>query len=170
MVISTNSGLWRYVIGDTIRFSSTFPFRIRITGRIKNFINAFGEELIIENAENALEKTLKDHNSSIIDYTAAPFFMGESSSGYHEWLIEFKNFPKNLKQFTIDLDNNIQKINSDYKSKRFKNITMSQLIIKTGRKGLFYDWLKKKKKLGGQNKVPRLCNNRDLIEELLEIN
>ena len=170
IVISTNSGLWRYVIGDTIRFSSTFPFRIRITGRIKNFINAFGEELIIENAENALEKTLKDHNSSIIDYTAAPFFMGESSSGYHEWLIEFKNFPKNLKQFTIDLDNNIQEINSDYKSKRFKNITMSQLIIKTGRKGLFYDWLKKKKKLGGQNKVPRLCNNRDLIEELLEIN
>jgi len=170
MVISTNSGLWRYVIGDTIRFSSIFPFRIKITGRIKNFINAFGEELIIENAENALEKTLIDHNSSIVEYTAAPFFMEESDSGHHEWLIEFKKIPKDLTKFNNDLDENIQKINSDYKSKRFKNITMSELVIKVARKGLFYDWLKKKKKLGGQNKVPRLCDNRDLITELLELN
>lgn len=170
MVISTNSGLWRYVIGDTVRFSSTFPFRIKITGRTKNFINAFGEELIIENAENALQKTLINHDSSIIDYTAAPFFMEESDSGHHEWLIEFRKIPKDLMQFANDLDNNIQKTNSDYKSKRFKNITMSELVIKVARKDLFYDWLKKNKKLGGQNKIPRLCNDRDLIEELLELN
>ena len=170
IIISTNSGLWRYVIGDTIRFTSVFPFRIQITGRIKNFINAFGEELIIENAEKALEQTLISHKSSIVDYTAAPFFMDNGNSGHHEWLIEFNDPPKDLIQFTTDLDDNLKKTNSDYKSKRFKNITMSELKIKVAKKKLFYTWLKNKKKLGGQNKVPRLCNNRGLIEELLKLN
>ena len=170
IIISTNSGLWRYVIGDTIRFTSVFPFRIQITGRIKNFINAFGEELIIENAEKALEQTLISHKSSIMDYTAAPFFMDNGNSGHHEWLIEFNDPPKDLIQFTTDLDDNLKKTNSDYKSKRFKNITMSELKIKVAKKKLFYTWLKNKKKLGGQNKVPRLCNNRGLIEELLKLN
>ena len=169
IVISTNSGLWRYKIGDTIKFTSISPYRIQISGRTKNFINAFGEELIIENAEKALTKTLLTHKLNIVEYTVAPFYMNKKKSGHHQWLIEFKNPPKNLLGFKKDLDFNLQKTNSDYKSKRFKNITMSEIEIIVARKNLFYDWLKKNKKLGGQNKVPRLCNDRKLIEELLKI-
>lgn len=167
MIISTNSGLWRYKIGDTIKFTSTFPYRIKISGRTKNFINAFGEELIIENAETALEKTLLAYELKIVEYTAAPFFMKGKNSGFHQWLIEFKTPPKDLNKFKKDLDINIQNTNTDYKAKRFKNITMSEIEIIVARKNQFYDWLKEKKKLGGQNKIPRLCNNRKLIEELL---
>ena len=169
IVISTNSGLWRYKIGDTIKFTSISPYRIQISGRTKNFINAFGEELIIENAEKALTKTLLSHKLNIVEYTVAPFYMNKKKSGHHQWLIEFKNPPKNLLAFKKDLDVNLQKTNSDYKSKRFKNITMSEIEIIVARKNLFYDWMKKNKKLGGQNKVPRLCNDRKLIEELLKI-
>jgi len=169
IVISTNSGLWRYKIGDTIKFTSISPYRIQISGRTKSFINAFGEELIIENAEKALTKTLLSHKLNIVEYTVAPFYMNKKKSGHHQWLIEFKNPPKNLLAFKKDLDFNLQKTNSDYKSKRFKNITMSEIEIIVARKNLFYDWLKKNKKLGGQNKVPRLCNDRKLIEELLKI-
>ena len=169
IVISTNSGLWRYKIGDTIKFTSISPYRIQISGRTKSFINAFGEELIIENAEKALTKTLLSHKLNIVEYTVAPFYMNKKKSGHHQWLIEFKNPPKNLLAFKKDLDVNLQKTNSDYKSKRFKNITMSEIEIIVARKNLFYDWLKKNKKLGGQNKVPRLCNDRKLIEELLKI-
>ena len=169
IVISTNSGLWRYKIGDTIKFTSISPYRIQISGRTKDFINAFGEELIIENAEKALTKTLLTHKLNIVEYTVAPFYMNKKKSGHHQWLIEFKNPPKNLLGFKKDLDINLQKTNSDYKSKRFKNITMSEIEIIVARKNLFYDWLKKNKKLGGQNKVPRLCNDRKLIEELLKI-
>ena len=168
ILISTNSGLWRYKIGDTVKFTSTYPFRIKITGRTKNFINAFGEELIVENAELALQKTLSKHNLHIVEYTAAPCFMQGNSSGFHQWLIEFKIPPENLVVFKKDLDTNIQKINSDYKSKRFKNITMSEIDIIVARKNQFYDWLSHKKKLGGQNKIPRLCNDRKLIEEILK--
>ena len=168
ILISTNSGLWRYKIGDTVKFTSTYPFRIKITGRTKNFINAFGEELIVENAELALQKTLSKHNLHIVEYTAAPCFMQGNSSGFHQWLIEFKIPPENLVVFKKDLDTNIQKINSDYKSKRFKNITMSEIDIIVARKNQFYDWLSDKKKLGGQNKIPRLCNDRKLIEEILK--
>ena len=168
ILISTNSGLWRYKIGDTVKFTSIYPFRIKITGRTKNFINAFGEELIVENAELALQKTLSKHNLHIVEYTAAPCFMQGNSSGFHQWLIEFKIPPENLVVFKKDLDTNIQKINSDYKSKRFKNITMSEIDIIVARKNQFYDWLSDKKKLGGQNKIPRLCNDRKLIEEILK--
>ena len=168
ILISTNSGLWRYKIGDTVKFTSIYPFRIKITGRTKNFINAFGEELIVENAELALQKTLSKHNLHIVEYTAAPCFMQGNSSGFHQWLIEFKIPPENLVVFKKDLDTNIQKINSDYKSKRFKNITMSEIDIIVARKNQFYNWLSDKKKMGGQNKIPRLCNDRKLIEEILK--
>ena len=167
IIITTNSGLWRYKIGDTIKFTSLNPFRIQISGRTKNFINTFGEELIIDNAEKALEKTLLKHKSSVVEYTVAPFFMKKNKSGFHQWLIEFKIPPKNLKKFKKDLDTNIQNINSDYKAKRFKDITMTEIEIIVARQNQFYDWLKAKKKLGGQNKVPRLCNDRKLINELL---
>ena len=170
MIISTNSGLWRYKIGDTIKFTSIKPFRIKITGRTKNFINAFGEELIIENAEKALEKTLLQYKLNIVEYTVAPFFMNKENSGFHQWLIEFKKPPKDLMKFKKDLDINIQNTNSDYKSKRFKDITMSEIEIIIARKNQFYDWLKAKKKLGGQNKVPRLSNDRKLMDELLKLN
>lgn len=167
MIISTNSGLWRYKIGDTVKFTSTSPYRIKISGRTKNFINAFGEELIIENAETALEKTLSINKLNIVEYTAAPYFMKGKSSGFHQWLIEFKTPPKDLNKFKKELDINLQNTNTDYKAKRFKNITMSEIEIIVARKNQFYDWLKEKKKLGGQNKIPRLCNDRKLIEELL---
>ena len=167
LVITTNSGLWRYKIGDTIKFTCLNPFRIKITGRTKSFINAFGEELIIENAENALNKTLLKHNSSIVEYTVAPSFISEKNSGFHQWMIEFEKRPSSISKFSEDLDKNLQNSNSDYKSKRFKNITMKRLEIIIAIEKLFLDWLKFKNKLGGQNKIPRLCNDRILIEELI---
>ena len=170
IIISTNAGLWRYKIGDTIKFTSLKPFRIQITGRTKNFINAFGEELIIENTDLALNKTLSKHNSTIFEYTVAPSFINKDKSGFHQWLIEFQKKPKNISQFEKDLDLNLQKINTDYKAKRFKNITMSQLEIVEAKNNLFFNWLKLNNKLGGQNKVPRLSNDRKIIEELLNIN
>ena len=170
IIISTNAGLWRYKIGDTIKFTSLNPFRIQITGRTKNFINAFGEELIIENTDLALNKTLSKHNSTIFEYTVAPSFINKDKSGFHQWIIEFQKKPKNISQFEKDLDLNLQKINTDYKAKRFKNITMSQLEIVEAKNNLFFNWLKLNNKLGGQNKVPRLSNDRKIIEELLKIN
>ncbi|MBU86502.1 MAG: hypothetical protein CMC53_00240 [Flavobacteriaceae bacterium] len=169
MVISTNSGLWRYKIGDTVMFTSISPYRIRITGRTKNFINAFGEELIIENAEKALSKMLLKYNLNLVEYTVAPNFMKGKKSGCHQWLIEFKKPPKNLKLFKQNLDDTVQRLNSDYKAKRYNDITMSELEVTVARKNLFYDWLSKKNKLGGQNKVPRLCNDRKIIEEILDL-
>jgi len=170
LIISTNAGLWRYKIGDTIKFTSLNPFRIKITGRTKSFINAFGEELIIENAENALNKTLLKHKSRIVEYTVAPSFISKNNSGYHQWLIEFEKAPSNISKFCEDLDKNLQKSNSDYKSKRFKNITMKRLEIIVAKQKLFFEWLKFNNKLGGQNKIPRLCNDRVLIEELMKLN
>ena len=170
IIISTNAGLWRYKIGDTVKFTSLSPFRIKITGRTKSFINAFGEELIIENAENALNKTLLKHNSRIVEYTVAPSFISKNKSGFHQWMIEFEKAPANISKFCEDLDKNLQKFNSDYKSKRFKNITMKRLEIIVAKEKLFFDWLKFKNKLGGQNKIPRLCNDRIFIEELIKLN
>ena len=170
IVITTNSGLWRYKIGDTIKFTSLKPYRIKVTGRTKHFINAFGEELIIENAEISLAKAAEENNCRIKDYTAAPVYMSSNKSGSHEWLIEFYQEPKDIEKFTKTLDENLKKINSDYEAKRYKDSTMKIPKVIKARPGLFYDWLSSKKKLGGQNKIPRLSNSRDYLEELKSLN
>ena len=170
MLITTNSGLWRYKIGDTVKFTSLNPYRIIVSGRTKHYINTFGEEVIIDNVENALEKVIKVHQCKIVDYTVAPKFMKSGKKGKHEWIIEFSKEPKNFKKFIEDIDYEIQKINTDYKAKRFKNITLDTPVLHIARKNLFYDWLKNKNKVGGQNKIPRLSNDRAFFEELLEIN
>jgi hypothetical protein len=170
IVISTNGGLWRYMIGDTIRFTSTFPHKIKISGRTKHFINAFGEEIIIDNAENAL-KTACDKTGAIIkEYTAAPVYMGTESKGKHEWIVEFEKEPNNLEYFRHVLDNALQSINSDYEAKRYKDITLELPLVHQAKPGLFYQWMKKRGKLGGQNKVPRLSNDRKYIDDLLQMN
>jgi len=167
IVITTNAGLWRYLIGDTVKFVSLNPYRIKVTGRTKHFINVFGEELIIENAEEALKRVCKKTKAEIIDYTVAPIFMDGKSKGSHEWIIEFRKEPKSIAYFTELLDNALKSINSDYESKRYQDMTLTMPKVHTAKEGLFYGWLKKKGKLGGQHKVPRLSNNRDFIEELL---
>ncbi|PKA83304.1 GH3 auxin-responsive promoter [Ulvibacter sp. MAR_2010_11] len=170
IVITTNAGLWRYKIGDTVRFTSTNPFRIKVTGRTKHHINAFGEELIIENAEAALRKTTKLTQTEIVDYTAAPIFMKGKEKGAHEWIIEFKTPPKDFTFFSEVLDKSLQEVNSDYEAKRFNNMTLNAPTIHCARERLFYDWLKQNDKLGGQHKVPRLSNSREYLEELLSLN
>ncbi len=170
IVITTNAGLWRYKIGDTVRFTSISPFRIKVTGRTKHHINVFGEELIIENAEMALKQASKHTQCEIADYTAAPIFMEGREKGAHEWIIEFKTPPKDLSLFTKSLDNALQDVNSDYQAKRFNNTTLNMPKVHVARQRLFYDWLKQKNKLGGQHKVPRLSNKRDFIEQLLQLN
>ena len=170
IVITTNAGLWRYKIGDTVRFTSLSPYRIKITGRTKHYINVFGEELIIENAEEALSKVCKITNSAIKDYSVAPIFMKGKSKGAHEWIIEFKKHPLNFDEFCFLLDQELQKLNSDYEAKRAGNITLTPPVIHQARACLFYDWLKAKNKLGGQHKVPRLSNSRVYLEELLTLN
>ena len=170
LLITTNSGLWRYKIGDTIVFTNLKPFRIKVSGRTKHFINTFGEEVIIENVEKSLEIALKKYNCTIKDFTVAPLYMKNGKKGKHEWMIEFVKEPNNLDEFMKEIDFQIQNNNSDYKAKRFKNITLDRPRLIKARKNLFYDWLKKKKKLGGQNKVPRLLNERSFIEELIQMN
>jgi len=170
MVISTSSGLWRYMIGDTIRFTQTNPYKFVITGRTKFFINAFGEELIVDNAEKGLAETCKTTGAQVLEYTAAPVFMDDHGKCRHQWLIEFSQEPTDLGAFARLLDENLQKINSDYEAKRYKDITLQPLEIIVARKGVFNDWLKSKGKLGGQHKVPRLNNKRDIIDEILELN
>jgi phenylacetate-coenzyme A ligase PaaK-like adenylate-forming protein len=170
IVITTNSGLWRYKIGDTIKFTSISPYRIKVTGRTKHHINVFGEELIIENAEEALRKVTKATQSEIVDYTVAPIFMKGRDKGAHEWMIEFKTPPSSLTDFIGQLDKALQEVNSDYEAKRFNNTTLNLLKVNTARKNLFYDWLKKEGKLGGQHKVPRLSNSRSFLEELIQLN
>jgi hypothetical protein len=170
IIITTNAGLWRYKIGDTIRFTSLNPYRIKVSGRTKHHINVFGEELIIENAEDALKKVCKKTNSEIIDYTGAPIFMKGNKKGAHEWIIEFKKQPKDIDYFNELFDNALKALNSDYEAKRYNNITLNKPAIHIARKNLFYDWLKQKNKLGGQHKVPRLSNTRDYIDELLKLN
>ncbi|WP_298541633.1 GH3 auxin-responsive promoter family protein [uncultured Aquimarina sp.] len=170
VIITTNAGLWRYKIGDTVRFTSINPYRIKVSGRTKHHINVFGEELIIENAEEALRKATKETNSEIIDYTVAPIFMEGKEKGAHEWMIEFKKHPKDLDDFANILDRNLQNINSDYEAKRYNNTTLNILQINKARPYLFYDWLKKNDKLGGQHKIPRLSNSRKYLDELLILN
>ncbi len=170
VVITTNAGLWRYKIGDTVKFTSISPYRIKVTGRTKHHINAFGEELIIENAEAALKKTSLVTNCEIVDYTAAPIFMEGKEKGAHEWIIEFKNPPRDFEKFKYELDLALQQVNSDYEAKRYNNMTLNMPKIHQARERLFYDWLKKNDKLGGQHKIPRLSNSRDYVEELLRMN
>ena len=170
MVISTTSGLWRYMIGDTIRFTQKDPYKFIITGRTKFFINAFGEELIVDNAEKGLAEACRQTGAQVLEYTAAPVFMDEHGKCRHQWIIEFSQMPEDLNAFACILDEALQRINSDYEAKRFKDITLQPLEIIVARRGLFNDWLKGKGKLGGQHKVPRLSNKRDFIEEILKLN
>ncbi|MEZ4858835.1 MAG: GH3 auxin-responsive promoter family protein [Flavobacteriaceae bacterium] len=170
MVITTNAGLWRYNVGDTVRFTSINPYRIKITGRTKHHINVFGEELIIENAEAALKKSAQVTQCEIVDFTAGPIFMSGKEKGAHEWIIEFKTPPNSFSKFTEILDQSLQEVNSDYEAKRFNNTTLNAPKINIARKNLFYDWLKEHDKLGGQHKIPRLSNSRDFIDELLKRN
>ncbi len=166
VVITTNSGLWRYLIGDTVRFVSLSPYRIRITGRTKHHINVFGEELMIENTDMALAKACSATKAEVVDYTVAPVFMDGKEKGAHEWMIEFKKNPDDIEKFTKALDESLQSLNSDYEAKRYNNMTLNPLIINVARPKLFYDWLKMRDKLGGQHKIPRLSNQRDYLEQL----
>lgn len=170
MLISTSCGLWRYMIGDTVRFTSKEPYKIVITGRTKHFINAFGEELIVDNAEKGLKKACLETGAQVAEYTAAPVFMNANAQCRHQWLIEFSQSPDSIEHFARVLDETLQQINSDYEAKRYKDITLQSLEIVEARKGLFNDWLKSKGKLGGQHKVPRLSNSRQYIDELQQMN
>ena len=170
MVISTSCGLWRYIIGDTVMFTSTQPYKFKITGRTKYFINAFGEELIMDNAEQGLAYACKTTDAEVLEYTAAPVFMDAEAKCRHQWLIEFSRQPSSLDAFAKALDQRLQQLNSDYEAKRHKDITLQQLEVVVARPNLFNDWLKSKGKLGGQHKVPRLGNSRKNIDELLQMN
>ncbi len=166
VVITTNSGLWRYLIGDTVRFTSLNPYRIRVSGRTKHHINVFGEELMVENTDQAIAKACQLTQTEVVDYTVAPIFMHGKEKGAHEWMIEFKQNPSDLVQFQKILDDTLQSLNSDYEAKRYNNMTLNPLVINLARPNLFYDWLKERDKLGGQHKIPRLSNQREYLEQL----
>jgi hypothetical protein len=167
MVITTNAGLWRYNIGDTVKFTSTSPYKIKISGRTKHFINAFGEEVIIENAETAITRACEQTGAVIDNFTAAPIFFDKGKRGGHEWIIEFVKQPNDMGEFNHTLDDTLRKINSDYDAKRSKDIALVAPTIHTVAEGTFYNWMKKRGKLGGQNKVPRLSNSREFVEDIL---
>lgn len=169
LVISTNGGLWRYLVGDTIQFTSLNPYRIKITGRLKHYINAFGEEVIVDNADKAIAIAAEKTNSIVTDYTAAPVYFSDQHNGAHEWLVEFEKEPNDLQQFIIELDSALKNINSDYEAKRHKNIALRLPVVHSVKKGTFMEWLRSKGKLGGQHKVPRLSNERRMLEEILEL-
>ena len=166
VVITTNAGLWRYLIGDTVRFTSLNPYRVRVSGRTKHHINVFGEELMVENTDQAIAKACQLTQTEVVDYTVAPIFMDGKEKGAHEWMIEFKQNPTDIAQFQKILDDTLQSLNSDYEAKRYNNMTLNPLVINLARKGLFYDWLKERNKLGGQHKIPRLSNQREYLEQL----
>jgi hypothetical protein len=169
LVISTNAGLWRYLIGDTIRFTCKNPFRFRITGRTRLFINAFGEEVIIENTDEAIRIAAEKTNAAVRDYTVAPIYFKGKDNGAHEWLIEFEKQPESIDDFNQYLDNALKALNSDYEAKRYRDIALRPPVIRVLPDGLFYDWLKRNGKLGGQHKVPRLSNDRQHVEQLLTL-
>jgi len=170
MVISTAGGLWRYRLGDTVRFTSLFPHKFVITGRTKQFINTFGEELMVDNAEKGIHRACEQTGAVLKACTAAPLFLPDKGKGRHQWLIEFEKQPPSIEEFAKCLDSALQQLNSDYEAKRYREISLQQLEIIPAREGLFFDWMKKHNKLGGQHKVPCLSNNRELIEELIEMN
>lgn len=169
-VITTNAGLWRYLIGDTVRFTSLNPYRIKVTGRTKHHINVFGEELMIENTDKAIAKACKETHTEVVDYTVAPIFMVDKEKGSHEWMIEFRKNPANIQLFKTILDDALKAVNSDYEAKRHNNMTLNLPTIHVARTNLFYDWLKQNNKLGGQNKIPRLSNTREYIDALKILN
>lgn len=170
LVISTNGGLWRYSVGDTVQFTSLKPFRIKVSGRLKHFINTFGEEVIVDNSDKAIAVASQKAGAIVNDYTAAPVYFSDESNGAHEWLIEFEKEPDDLDQFTNELDAALKRINSDYEAKRYKNIALRLPIVHSIKKGTFNEWLQRKGKLGGQHKVPRLSNDRKFLEEILLVN
>lgn len=170
MVITTSCGLWRYMIGDTVEFTSKRPYKFIITGRTKYFINAFGEELIMDNAEKGLAYACEKTGAQVLEYTAAPVYMDKNAKCRHQWLIEFSKDPDNLERFAQALDEKLQELNSDYEAKRSHNVTLQHLEVVKAKEGLFNDWLKQKGRLGGQHKVPRLSNSRKNMDELLEMN
>lgn len=169
VVISTNGGLWRYVIGDTVKFTCKFPYKIKITGRTRHFINAFGEEVIIDNAEKAVKVACERTKAVVHEYTAGPVFMGENQKGAHQWIIEFEVEPDDLSHFSEALDNALKTLNSDYEAKRHKNLTLEFPHIVVAPRGTFYKWMKQRGKVGGQNKIPRLSNDRHYLDELLTL-
>lgn len=169
MIITTSGGLWRYQIGDTVRFTSLHPHKFVISGRTKHFINAFGEELMVDNADNAISKVSRLTGAKVKEYTAAPFFMLDNAKGLHQWFIEFEKMPPSIQHFAALLDKTLQELNSDYEAKRYKEISLQPLEIIVAREGTFYQWLKEKGKLGGQHKIPRLSNDRAFIEQLQAI-
>ena len=166
-VISTNGGLWRYLLGDTIQFTSLYPFRIKVSGRIRHFMNAFGEEVIVENSDKAIAIACEKTGVVVNDYTAAPLYFSHTNNGTHEWLIEFEQTPDNIQQFAYELDCALKSINSDYEAKRHKDIALRMPVVQSLPKHLFCQWLKAKGRLGGQHKIPRLSNDRKYVEELL---
>ena len=168
LVISTNGGLWRYLLGDTIRFTSLRPYKVVVSGRLKHFINAFGEEVIVDNTDLAISVASEKCDAIVNDYTAAPVYFSDNSNGAHEWLIEFEKEPADIHQFTVELDSALQRANSDYEAKRYKDIALSLPVLRILKKGSFNNWLKSRGKLGGQHKVPRLCNERMYIDEILK--
>lgn len=167
-VISTNGGLWRYLLGDTIRFTNLNPFKIVVSGRLKHFINAFGEEVIVDNSDQAIAMASEKCGAIVNDYTAAPVYFSDDSNGAHEWLVEFEKEPSSIEAFTIELDAALQDINSDYEAKRHKDIALRLPVMRVLKKGSFNNWLKSHGKLGGQHKVPRLSNDRKYIEEIMQ--
>lgn len=170
MLITTNAGLWRYMIGDTVMFSSLNPYRIRITGRTASFINAFGEELVIDNAEKAIAEACKATDAVVKDYTASPVYFSESENGAHEWLIEFEKNPGDIDDFATALDKTLKQLNSDYEAKRYHDMALRMPVVRMMEPDTFYKWLKSKNKLGGQHKVPRLANHRKFADEILNFN
>jgi len=170
LVITTTGGLWRYLIGDTVIFTSINPYKIKVSGRLKHYMNAFGEEVIVDNSDKAIAIACEKTNALVSDYTAAPVYFSDNNNGAHEWLIEFEKEPGNITAFTYELDNALKDVNSDYEAKRHKDIALRLPIVHVLPKGSFTEWLKSKGKLGGQHKIPRLSNERTLIDEILKIN
>ena len=166
---SSTGGLWRYLIGDTVQFTSLNPYKIKITGRLKHYMNAFGEEVIVDNSDKAIAHAAEKTNAVVNDYTAAPVYFTENSNGAHEWLIEFEKEPDDFNNFIFELDNCLKNINSDYEAKRHKSIALRLPIVHKLTKGTFTQWLRSKGRLGGQHKVPRLSNERNMLEEILSL-
>ena len=169
-MISTNGGLWRYIVGDTVQFVSKDPYKLLVSGRLKHFMNAFGEEVIVDNSDKAIAQASAKSGAIVNDYTAAPIYFSENSNGAHEWLVEFEKEPDDLQHFIYELDAALKNINSDYEAKRQKDIALRMPVVHALKPGVFNEWLRRKGKLGGQHKVPRLSNERTYINEIIALN